>query len=237
MAYKKVTKRFARFVLHEPRTALWQFRAKYYDANGDEQKLVVDKREDGREIQATIKFPAGKRIITIPENKKDMLGNSFVEFLKNSPYCRDSSICDGMGMFYEYNPKKDAKVAIEETKERNKAESYALELFGTGEKLKNMALYVGCFDEDSEVQHAAVLEYARLQYRDFNDKADTPEVANTAIFKEAQNKGIILKKGFMYEANVNDTKISLGNSEPKSIAKIASDDSLRKAITSRLKEV
>ena len=236
MSQKKIKKKFAKFVLHTPRTALWQFRARYNDANGDEQKLIVDRR-DGKEIQATIKFPAGKRIITIPENKKDIEGRSFVDFIRNSPYCKDSAICEGNGMFYEYNPKRDAKVAIEETKERNKAETYALELYGTGDKLKQMALYVGCFDEDPEVQHASVLEYARLQYRDFNEKADTPEVANTAIFKEALNKNVILKKGFLFEANLNDTKVSLGNSEPKSIAKIASDDTLREAILSRIEEV
>ena len=236
MAQRKIKKRFAKFVLHEPRTALWQFSAKYNDENGDERKLVVDNR-NGREIKANIKFPAGKRMITIPLNKKDIEGRSFVDFLKNSPYCKGSPVCEGEGMFYEYDLKRDAKVAIEETRERNKAESYALELYGTGEKLKQMALYVGCFDEDPEVQHAQVLEYARLQYRDFNDKADTPEIANTAIFKEALNKGVILKKGFLFEANLNKTKVSLGNSEPKSIAKIASDDTLREAILSRIEEV
>jgi hypothetical protein len=235
MAKKKSTKKFAKFVLHNPRTALWQFRAKYHNGDGDVQELVVDVR-DGKNINATIKFPAGKRIITIPENKKDLNGSNFADFIRNSPYCRGSEICDGEGIFYEYNPQRDAKVAIEETKERNKAESYALELYGTGEKLKNLAIYCGCFDDDADVQHAAVLEFARLQYRKFNEIADTPEVTLTAVLKEGMNKGVVIKKGFMFTAMVNGNAITLGPSEPKAIQKIASDDDLREAIVSRIAE-
>lgn len=226
-------RKFVKFVIHYPRTALWQFRAKYHDENGDLQKLVVGEH-NGKEKLALINFPAGKRIITIPANKKDINGRSFAEFLRNSPYCKGSSICEGEGIFYEYDPIRDAKVANEEARERLKAELFAMEL--EGDELKSMAAYCGCFDEDEDVQRSVVMEYAKLQFRKFNDKAGTPEVTNTAIFKTAENAGYIKKRGFMYEADINGERIQLGNNEQKAIAMIASEKELRNALLSLVED-
>lgn len=218
-----------KFVLHEPRTALWQFRASYHDDKGEQKTLVIKTDPNtGREIHAVIRFPAGRRMISIPENKKDMNGNSFAEFIENSPYCKGSPTCEGSGIFFKYDPQRDAKIANEEKKERLKAELYAAEL--QKEELKAIAGFLGCFDPDVDVQESIVGEYARLQYRDFNEKVGTPEVTNTAIFKSALNKDVIRKRGFMYEADLNGKRIQLGNSDEKAISTIASDENLRTAI-------
>lgn len=218
-----------KFVLHEPRTALWQFRARYNDQEGDEKTLVVKRDVNtGVDVHAVIKFPAGRRMISIPANKKDMNGNSFVDFIENSPYCKGSPTCEGDGIFFKYDPQRDARIANEEKKERLKAELYAAEL--QDDELKAIAGFLGCFDPDKDVQESIVGEYARLQYRDFNAKVGTPEITNTAIFKSAMNKDVIRKRGFMYEADLNGQRIQLGNSDEKAIAMIASDKDLRKAI-------
>ena len=69
-----------KFVLHSPREALWQFRASYNDEEGNLQELVIaENPQTGERKYATIKFHAGKRIISFPANKRDIKGKSFAD--------------------------------------------------------------------------------------------------------------------------------------------------------------
>ena len=224
-----------KFVLHTPKPALWQFSASYNDENGDQQKLVTGTNNStGEEYLAKIKFHPGKRMITMPANKKDIHGKSFVDFLENSPYCRGSKTCEGEGSFYLYDPIRDAKVSNDEAKLRLRAEFAAMEL--TGDKLQQMAAYFGVFNADVEVQRSTVMENARLRFREFNEKLGTPEVSNTAIFNSARNAGIIVQRGFLFVATLAGKQTTLGKSEESAIASITTDSELRGSIETHIKE-
>jgi hypothetical protein len=221
-------KKEAKFVLHAPRDAMFQFRAVYNDQHGDVKKLLVSKQGD-KEVYVTFKWPAGKRTISFPANKKDILGNSYVDFLREHPMCTGSTTCDGQGAFFEFDPKRDAGIALTEKKERLKAENMAMEL--KGEALKNMAAYIGCFDEDAEVQSNAVSDYARTAPGDFLRAAESPDMSYVGLFNIAFNEGVILKKGFLYTFE-NET---IGNSEAKAIESLGKKDGLAAAVKEKLK--
>lgn len=224
-----------KFVLHAPREALWQFRASYNDEEGNLQELIIaDNPQTGEKKYATIKFHAGKRIISFPANKRDIKGKSFAEFLRNSPYCRGSKTCEGEGVFFEYNPLRDAKVANDERKERLRAELAASEL--SGEKLREFAAFYGEFSQNEELQRAVVADNARLKFREFNEKLDTPEVSNTAIFNTARHYNVVIKKGFLFEAVLGGKRESIGNTDDAAIATIASNSELREAIIAHIDE-
>lgn len=223
-----------KFVLHAPREALWQFRAVYNDEQGELQELVISENPStGEKKHATFKFHAGSRMITIPKFKKDIRGNSFVEFLRNSPYCRGSKTCEGEGVFFEYNPLRDAEIANEERRLRLKAELAASEL--SGEELRAFAAYYGEFSDNVELQKAVVAERARVRYREFNEKLGTDEVSNTAIFNLAKKNGVIVQKGFRYETAFGKRE-TIGNSEEATIANIASNRELREVLETHIEE-
>jgi hypothetical protein len=222
-------KKEAKFVLHAPRDAMFQFRAIYNDAKGEVRKLLVSKQGD-KEIYVTFKWPAGKRTISFPANKKDILGTSYVDFLINHPMCTGSPACDAdQGAFFEFDPKRDAGIALDEKKERLKAENMAMDL--KGEALKNMAAYIGCFDEDSEVQMNAVSDYARTAPKDFLKAAESPDMSYVGLFNIAFNEGVILKKGFLYTFE-NET---IGNTEAKAIESLGRKEGLAAAVKEKLK--
>lgn len=216
-------KKEVRFVIHVPRESQWQFRAQYNDENGDLKKLVVSK-QNNKELLAMIKWPAGKRIISIPENKKDINGVSYAEFIKNSPYCKGSPICDGDGVFFEYNPKKDAEIALAETEIRLDAEVAAFKL--KGQELKYMAAFCGCFDTDAPIQKEVVCNFAKISPRAFLDMVKSKGLLHVGVFKIALSEGVIVKKGFSYEAEIHGSRVHLGNSEDAAISKLANEQDL-----------
>lgn len=225
---KKKQPKFVEFALcNEPRPAQWSFR-NYFDEDYNDKHLVVSK-QNGVEKQAVIKFPPNTRIIRIPSGKKDVNGNSYAEYIRNSPFCKGSALCsdDNRAVFYEINPVKDAKVKLEEDKIRVQATAYALEV--KGEKLEQLANYVGCFHEDEDVQRSFVMEYAKLKPREFNEISDSPSMPVLALYGIAESVGVIQKKGFLCEAVLEDNTIPLGNKN-SAIEKLSTDKGLYSAV-------
>ena len=228
-----MAKKLIYFALHTPREGEWSF-TNYSDDSGMIVSLNIGMGRNGKTIPYTVRFAAGIRMITIPANKRDNDGNSIAEYIRNSPFCKDSELCEGKGMFFEIDPRRDAGVLIEEAVERNRAESYALDI--TGDKLSDLAAYVGEFANEEKIQTAAVYQWARRAPREFNNLAESPEVTQTAFFRKLFNKGIIEKSGFNHFAILDGTKVSIGPSEVKCIEKIVNDKQLRKALEARLDE-
>lgn len=224
---------FVEFVLNEPRPAQWSFR-NYFNSDYEDCHLVQSKQGD-REKQALIKWHAHSRIIKIPVNKQDIYGKKYADFIRNSPWCKGSPLCaEGAHLFYELNPIKDAKVKLEEEKLRVRATSYALEL--EGDKLSQIASLKGCFHEDEDVQRAAVMDFAKVNPREFNDIAQSPTIAFFALYEKALNVGIIQSKGFLKEAVIDGTVIPLGNKN-SAIDKLTNDKALYASVKTAVEKV
>lgn len=183
----------------------------YMDEDGNKVELVAGKDKNGDVIRGFVKFPAGKRIISIPRNKRDHAGQLWVDFIKNSPYCRGSVLCgtdehgnENKGMFFVVDPIRDAKVGLSEAKLLNNATSFALDCELS--MAQELGFYYGLYSDDEDILRNSLYEYARLNFRAFNALVESNTLSTDIIVKVASNLGVIANKGlnvvFTNEAGV-----------------------------------
>lgn len=223
-----------RFFMHKVPHSMFHFNS-YVDENGNEKFLNVGRDNNGNIIKPSIKFHGGKRVLSIPRKKTDNEGNSFYEFIKNSPFCKGSSLCEGEGMFYEFDPQKDAKASLEEAKVSRKAENHALEV--QGEKLVNLAIMVNCLSPDEDIMRDAVFQYARKNPRKFIEMSDSPDLSYYSLLTGCMQHGIIKKRGMFYEMPIEGQRPEpLGSSEEAALKKIQNDEILYGVLKNKLEE-
>lgn len=224
MATKKKEKQFAKFIMHNVPNAPFFFTGYSVDGNLVYLKNGVNAKT-GEDEKAKIMFPKGKRIITIPMGKKDVNGQSFVEFIRNSPYCKGSETCDGDGLFYEFNPARDSKVAVDEERIMLKAASHAMTV--EGDELIALAAMVGVVNEENEdIMRNAVLQYAKMKPREFNEISNAPDLSIQALAESCISLGIIKKRGYAFDLDVNGNTSYLAKNKTELVAKIRSDEKL-----------
>lgn len=224
MATKKKEKQFAKFIMHNVPNAPFFFTGYSIDGNHVYLKNGVNAKT-GEDEKAKIMFPKGKRIITIPMGKKDVNGDSFVEFIRNSPYCRDSENCDGDGLFYEFNPARDSAVALEEERITLKATSHAMTV--EGDELIALAAMCGVVNEENEdIMRNAVLQYAKMKPREFSETSNAPNLETQALAESAISLGIIKKRGYAFDLDINGNTSYLAKNKTELVAKIKADETL-----------
>ena len=240
MALKNETG-FAKFVMHKVPNAQFFFNS--YAVEGNQVYLKTGTNRNGEDIKAFIKWPKGKRIITLPIGKTDNNKKSFVEFIEESPYCRGSKLCgvdkDGNptseGLFYRFNPARDAKVELAEEKIKLQATSHAMEV--RGEKLIALAAYCGVYNEnDEDIMRNAVYNFARMKPREYNEVADTKSLSTFALLRTCIDMKLIKKRGYAYDIEIDGNTEYLGKNEEDSVAKIELNKGLRESLIDRVEK-
>lgn len=202
--------------------------AVYYDEEGQRQRLVLFKDDKtGEDVIYKFKWSRDKRHITLPLNKKDIYGTSYVEFLREHPLNKNSSISVDNPWFKELDDEKDAGKAIDSFKIRNEAEGKALSL--KGKEFDEVCKVLGIEGKPSIMLHK-LMEYASRNPSAFLEEVNNPNRRATALFRAAFASKIITKHGFRYV--YQDTHI--GNDEAKAITKIAEDADLQEVLEKAL---
>lgn len=202
----------------------------YYDEDGNKQSIVysLDPRT-GADVPYKFKFSRDKRFITVPLNKKDVNGNSVVQFLRNHPKNINSPIQSGQAWFKEIDNERDAEIAISSVKIRNEAENKALSL--KGEEFEEVSKVLG-FTGDHKIKLHKILQYATKNPSDFLEVLGDPNRTARSLFEAAYKAKIITRKGFMFTYQ----DVHIGNDKDKAIIKIAEDKELQDILAKALKQ-
>jgi hypothetical protein len=203
----------------------------YTEPSTGDRKYISDRRDPktGEDIMYRFKFGRDKRYITIPIKKSDINGVSWVEFLRNHPYNANSPIAVKNPWFKELDNDRDAHVAIDSVKLRNKAENKAINLKES--EVEEIAKVFG-FSGTHDIKFHKILQYASKNPSDFLEQVEDPNRDARAIFNEAVKQKIIVKKGFRYI--YQDAHI--GNDADKSIIKISEDKELKQILSDAIKK-
>lgn len=227
---QKVKNKYVTFVSLDPviNKASVNIPAVYYDETGQPKRLILFRdNKTGEDVVYKFKFSRDKRHITIPHDKRDIYGESYVEFLRNHPLNKNSYLSDGNPYFKEMDDEKDASIAIDDFRLRNEAENKALALKGA--EFEEVCRVLGIEGDPSVMMHK-IIEFASRNPRTFLDSLGDPNRKALSLFRAAVSGKAITKKGFMYM--YGDTAI--GNDEERAVTKIASDPDLQDILTKAL---
>lgn len=233
-AKKKKEKQFAKFIMHNVPNAPFYFTS--YSVDGNVVYLKNGENDKGKDVKASIMFPKGKRVITIPMGKKDVNGKLFVDFIRESPYCKGSDLCEGEGMFFEYNPERDAKIVMDEEKITLQATYHAMNL--EGERLVALAAFCGVVNEENEdIMRNAVFQFAKMKPREYNEIADTNDIEYLGLIRSCVSLKIIKKRGYAYDLITESGNTEyLTDSEDKLASRIRAEKPLYEALKSRVEQ-
>ncbi len=233
-AKKKKEKQFAKFIMHNVPNAPFYFTS--YSRDGNVVYLKNGENDNGKDVKASIMFPKGKRVITIPMGKKDQNGKLFVDFIRNSPYCKGSDLCEGEGLFFEFNPERDAKIVMDEEKITLQATYHAMNL--AGEDLVNLAAYCGITNEDNEdIMRSAVFNFAKMKPREYNEIAETSDIEYVGLIRSCVALKIIKKRGYAYDLITESGSTEyLTDSEDKLASRLRAEKPLYEALKNRIKQ-
>ena len=199
----------------------------YYDEEGTRHQMVQGVDKEGNDIPYRFKLGRDKRFITIPINKKDIYGNSYVDFLRNHPYNKNSPYAIDNPSFKELDSDKDAEIALDSYTLRNRAENLALSL--KGKELEEVYKILGYSGEEKVKLHK-LMQYASKNPSDFIEKVEDPNRKAQALLNAAIKNKIINKRGFVYKYQ----DIVLGNDEGRAVTKIAEDKDLQEILEKAL---
>jgi hypothetical protein len=230
---------FVYFVLVRNGNASYSFTG-YTDQTTGETKVIHYGRKDhlGNDVPHRFKFDKAHRSLRVPKNKKDIHGNSVVEFLRGFPECLNSpngyyKEVEGekkhINMWFkEMNEGKDAEIAIDAKRVKINAESTALNL--EGDELAEMAILCGTMTEDEGIQKHRVLEYAGASPEKFMEMYNQPDRQATTLLKRAVHAGLVSQKGTMFIWE----EITIGANESLAVSKLVEDTTLMDAIAQNL---
>ena len=226
---------FVKFIMHKTQNAEFYFNA-YRDEEENVVYLKVGVNDNGKDLRGKIRFPKNKRIIQFPHNKKDVNGKYFAEFVENSPYCKGSALCgDGEGMFFKFDPQRDAKIELEEARIRRRAENHALEV--TGGDLMALGAYCGLHNEDDEdVIRNAVFSFAKMKPVEYIEIANAPELSILALVKSCEQFGIIKRRGFAYETETKTGTLYLGKNVEEIVLKLRDDEKMTEVFIAQVEQ-
>ncbi|KKN46950.1 hypothetical protein LCGC14_0667740 [marine sediment metagenome] len=232
---------FVYFVLVRNGNASYSFTG-YSDIETGEVKVINFGKKDpktGNDLPHRFRFDRAHRSMRWNKNHKDIHGNSVVDFLRNFPECGGSpggvyTEVDGEPfqsnmMFKEMNESKDAEIALDAKRLKNKAETTALKL--KGEELSDMAVLCGMLSKDEGMQLHRVVEYAGASPEKWLEMYDQPERTVKALLQKAVAAGVVdNSRGTLYVWE----NITIGANESLAISKLMEDSSIREAIEQNL---
>jgi hypothetical protein len=196
------------FVLIKPIKGSWSF-VSYSTPDGQSLRAVRGQDETGKDRSYVVTFSTRERIYRFKRNQKvqvrrdgKLVDMKLYDYIKGSPVCLGGPNFEGVGIFKEIDAEKDAKLIIDAKKRRNEAETKALNL--TGPPLKDMAVMLGEFSDNPDIQLRAAIEYAGNDPEAFLSIMEDEHHELKALLKKAVKAGTLRKTGnmFMWEKEV-----------------------------------
>lgn len=202
-------------------------------------EYVTAKDNFGRDKAKRYQFNQSLgRLLTRPSDT-DIYGRSQYQFLKNHPECEGSPNGiyeegpDGkktqVGVsFRELDTAKDAAIALRADRERNKAETIALNL--DEETLEEIAAIIGYFGEVDDMMYLKVGEFAKRTPGDFTRILDSDDRGYKAIIRKAVSEGIFREHGDV----IKWENLTIGINEEDAVATLRKDKATLSALQEKL---
>ena len=214
------------FIMKNPTHGGFSFDS-YFDEDGNQQSLVIGIDKHGLNIVDRIKFKAGHRSIIMPNRKKDINGRSYVEHIRNSPFC-DSKDVD-TGYFIEHNPERDAKIMLDDEKMLFNAKSVALG--SKGKELFKLASFAGYHGDNEDIALQSLLQLAENNPQRLIDASKNKDTEFVSLINKAISLNVLVLKGsiveWMPETNI---PVFVGANKDQAKAKLMTDKKLYAAI-------
>lgn len=191
-------KNYHNFILIKPIPGSWSF-VSYDDSDGKSYRAIRGVDDQGKDRGFVVTFSSKERIYRFKKNQKvsvrkdgKLTEMKLYEYVKGHPMCLDGYNFGGVALFKEVEPERDAKMVLDAKKLRNQAETTALTL--KGKELKDMAVMLGEFSENQDLQMRAVLEFAGNDPGVFLKMLDDPQHEIKALVKKALKAGLLKKE-------------------------------------------
>ncbi len=211
------------FVGYEGMDGNWEF---LYDGRKDKNT------KDFIPVRFYMSYRARERQMRIPNGKKDMFGKSWVEYLRNSPYCKGSELQKFRGTIPWYKEMKedeDAVIAIEAKETRLEAENKAMALTDT-ERIAVCNL-IGIFTDKPSIQKHRVLEYAGGNPLDFLELVNSPNFLLRSLIRQAIQAKVIKLMGTVHVWGPT----TLGGDENATIAFLLNNPQVKSSLEQAVK--
>lgn len=209
----------------------------YHDEEGNEvmYQTGVDKYQ--RPVTKRTHFKGGQRQINIPKSQKDYHGKmSYVDFIRNSPFCEQSSIAGANPTFREINIEKDALDS--NTDKKYKFQAASIVFSSKPEDIKRLAYLFGYEGDNEDLQISCLLNQSEVNPRALIDASEANDTEARALLKELINKEILNRRGTIVEFKVKGTKgtpMLIGLDDDAAVSKLMSDEKLKKSLLLQIK--
>lgn len=183
-------------------------------------------------------FSVRDRVLRVEKDKVDANGMSVVEFLRNSPECKDSPngnySTDGVQfnvVFKEMNEEADADKALKAKEFRRNAENIAADL--SLEDVFEINSLLGIFKQGEVMSRHALLEIAGNRPDVFMDAYENPQRKALSLVRRAIDKKVLHYQG----GTVIWNKTTLGLDEQDAATTLQKEPKIYEALDLAVKKV
>lgn len=228
------------FQFTSPNNTSFSFRT-YNNDRGQAVGFMEGKDQFNRPIFRRWKFDQDVRKISVHKDKTDVseFAVKAVEFLRNSPNCKDSpngTYRNGKQedvYFEEVNDIKAAQIGLDFETHRILAQNEALRV--KGQDFIDLCGMIGVFNKDETVMRFALVDYAKNKPASFLDMVKDPTRQLRSLVRACVHENVFSTAGGGRLIQWENTLI--GTDEDDAVAKLKNDEKLVKAIRAQLEKL
>lgn len=207
-----------------------------------DRRAIAGYQPDGKENAFIVSFAQRERIYRFPKEKMILVLDSssadgkpkkmkLYDYLKGHPNCEGSTSPEpDSAVFKEMDEVKDSKLVLDNKKLRIKAENIALSLNGEG--LREMAIMIGEFRADEDIQLRRVLDYAGQLPSTFIEVYESPDRGIRSTIRRAVEAGLLKKQGRTHYWD----KSIIGSDEDDAVSYLQKEADKLKALKDQVKK-
>ncbi len=210
----------------------------YTGEPGRAAQYVTSKDQNGRDKGKYFNLSQSHYNFRVTEGEKDIYGRSQYDFLANYPGCAGSpnGFYTGEGddrvqlgvLFKLMDTDGDAKIALETSIRKTKAEASALEV--DDETLKDLAAHIGTFGEAGDLMRHQVYQWAGKRPADYFEVLNSGDRGIRAIVRKALEQNIFTKKGTI----ILWGETVIGSNEDDAVAKLMREKDIIDALQEKM---
>ena len=225
-----------KFVMINPNHGGFSFTS-YHDDEGNEvyYQTGVDKHQ--MPITKRVHFKAGQRQINALKTQKDLYKKlSYVDFIRNSPFCENSPNAGRNPTFREIDIEKDAVESNSEKKYKYQATSIVFE--ADPKELKGLAILFGYNGDNEDLQLQCLLNQVEINPRALVDAKGAVDTECKILLKDLIDKEIVKRRGTIIEWAIEGSKtppLLIGLDDESAITKLMSDKKLKDSLLNQVK--
>lgn len=197
----------------------------YIDAKGERQGIQIGTEKNTG-------YPIFKRFHFTPDQEKIWIAKGAkkeIKFLEESPFCEGSELAGNQVFYKRLDITKDAKLANDLRKKRNKAITLAESL--EGQDLKEMAVLCGTIVDVEDIQRNRVGSFAEANPDLFIVMYESPDRKAKSVLRAGIESGVVHLKGKM----VMWMDVMVGSDEDEAIVRLMKDQNLIAALDKAIK--